>query len=430
MTVCKFYQRGNCKSGDKCRFEHPGSEKNQFGGGANYDGYDRRDAFGGQSRGSGGGNPFTSGFGSAEGGGPQNAGNRGTSGFGNSGSQRNDGRGGERGPTDNELRKYLDDTLSKGLWGLTGFGLDHSASVVNGDLSPEEVRLQAYVSEKSGRPRIEVSREEHDRIQGQRQKLEGLSSGFSASQQSPPSFASVDFASLFKNSAAGSVDASSSVRPSSAFPGQGEVVHNPQQSAPFAASNNANMFGAPTSQTGAVFGQHADGAAGNKPSQIPSKEHGRQGFAVTSGSGWGGITQPFASVSNALEGSAQLSMGGFRATQPVQSSVGQQPVAASVGQEPAPETGEQNNSAGWGGINQPFGSVSNALGGSAQPAITQRVESSTGQQPVAASVGQEPAPQTGEQNKSSVKPIVIQEFQAAEFTLGKVPEAPPAPQYC
>ncbi|KAJ8902658.1 hypothetical protein NDN08_005978 [Rhodosorus marinus] len=399
MTVCKFYQQGNCKFGDKCRFEHPGSEKNQFGGGANYDGYDRRDAFGGQSRGGGGGNPFggqsrgggggnpfggqsrgggggnpfTSGFGSS--GGQQNAGNRGTSGFGNSGSQRNDGRstrgGGERGPTEDELRKYLDDTLSKGLWGLTGFGLDNSASVVIGDISPEEVRLQAYVSEKSGRPRIEVSREENDRIQGQKQRLEGLSSGFSAGQQPPPSFARVDFASLFKNTAAASVGGS--VQPSNAFPAQGEVGQNPQQSAPFRASNTANAFNTQTSRIGAVFGQPAAGAVEDKPSQNPFQGDGRQGFAATSGSSVGGGNQPFGGVSNAFGGSTQPALGGFQTTQPAHSSTVQQPVAASAGQEPAPQT---------------------------------------------------------EQNESSARPVDVQQFQATEFTLGKVPEAPPAPQYC
>mmetsp|Transcript_45411 Transcript_45411/g.176540 ORF Transcript_45411/g.176540 Transcript_45411/m.176540 type:complete len:402 (-) Transcript_45411:1490-2695(-) len=401
MTVCKFYQQGNCKFGEKCRFEHPGSERNPFGGVANYDGYDRRAASGGQSRGGGGGNPFG---GQSRGGGGGNpfdgqsrgggggnpfgsqskgggGGNPFTSGFGNSGGRRNDGRstrggggGGERVPTEDELRKYLDDTLSKGLWGLTGFGLDNSASVVNGDVSPEELRLQAYVSEKSGRPRIEVSREENHSIQAQRQRLEGLSSGFGAGQHSPPSFVHVDFPSLFKSAAAGSI--SGSAQPSNAFPVQGEAVQNPQQSAPFGASNTANVVNAQTSQIGAVFAQAAAGAVENKPAQNPFQSGGGQGFAETSGRGAlaGGLNQPFGSVSNAFGESTRPAPGGFQTTQP------------------------------------------------AQP--------STGQQPVAASGGREPGPQTGEQGESSARPVDIQQFQAAEFTLGKVPEVPPAPQYC
>ncbi|KAH7094894.1 hypothetical protein FB567DRAFT_15500 [Paraphoma chrysanthemicola] len=37
MTVCTFYQRGNCRNGDACRFEHPGARSSggTFGGGAN-----------------------------------------------------------------------------------------------------------------------------------------------------------------------------------------------------------------------------------------------------------------------------------------------------------------------------------------------------------------------------------------------------------
>ncbi len=127
--MCKFWLEGTCKKGNACTFVHP-----QGGGAA---------AGGGFASGASGG---SGGFGAPVGGG---------------------GGGFDNKPHGNTqwnkttLKKQIatDFSMTKTVWPFSSYGVPDEPSLLPGDFSFEEVRLQAYVEAAQGRFQQQVAKE-------------------------------------------------------------------------------------------------------------------------------------------------------------------------------------------------------------------------------------------------------------------------------
>ena len=137
--VCKFFAQGNCKKGNACTFLHTTN-----GGGFNSGGFGA------------GGFDNSAGFG-----------NNNNSGFGGFGGNNNNGGGGNNNNgkqrwNKQTLKKQIqtDFTVTKSVWPFSSYGGPDEPSLMPGDFSFEEVRLEAYVEAAQGRFQQQIAKEQ------------------------------------------------------------------------------------------------------------------------------------------------------------------------------------------------------------------------------------------------------------------------------
>eukprot|EP00189_Rhodosorus_marinus_P011255 CAMPEP_0184740128 /NCGR_PEP_ID=MMETSP0315-20130426/3113_1 /TAXON_ID=101924 /ORGANISM="Rhodosorus marinus, Strain UTEX LB 2760" /LENGTH=254 /DNA_ID=CAMNT_0027209577 /DNA_START=547 /DNA_END=1311 /DNA_ORIENTATION=- len=176
--VCKFWLKGTCNYGANCKFEHPP--------GASPGGQNMSNPQNNAGRGSSN-NTFGAGGGTGFG----NDNSKNGFGFGNNNAGNNSG-GKQKSVCRHWLKgqckfgpencKYdhpaaqeeliLED-LMNGIpqWPLSGYGRKNQASVVIGDISPEELRISGYIAAFSGASKDAIVESEAQAVQAQKQKF-------------------------------------------------------------------------------------------------------------------------------------------------------------------------------------------------------------------------------------------------------------------
>ncbi|KAJ8907975.1 hypothetical protein NDN08_008077 [Rhodosorus marinus] len=196
--VCKFWLKGTCNYGANCKFEHPTGANPGGQSMSNPQNNTMRDgghnAFGNNNNnnafGAGRGNSNNT-FGAGGGAGFGNDNNRNGFGFGSTSVGNNSG-GKQKSVCRHWLKgqckfgpencKYehpaaqeeliLED-LMNGIpqWPLSGYGRKNQASVVVGDVSPEELRVSGYAAAFSGATKDAIVESEAQAVQAQKQKF-------------------------------------------------------------------------------------------------------------------------------------------------------------------------------------------------------------------------------------------------------------------
>ncbi|KAH6637674.1 hypothetical protein C7974DRAFT_389971 [Boeremia exigua] len=412
MTVCKFYSQGNCRFGDNCKFEHPGSQRD-----------------GGRSAGGGfGGRPNNNRFGA----------------FGSGDSYRpGQNAGGAFGGRDSKSLPYnldiadirADLSGQRPIYPLScyGPGRDAPRQLIEGlvEISPEELRLRYYIQRATGNENVAQQEESdlHAKMQQQVKAIvddiEGAVRYIEAGANEHPNrldmvrgsteqaaSSSIPFAQTPSNPFSSAATSQGTAFGQPSRPGFGQPAFgqpsNPAQTSAFGQASNPG-------QTTSAFG--ASSTMGQKPSPFgqSSASGAVSGFGKPAfgASGFGQTSMPgTASAFGQPSGPAQQSPFGQAASNANKPAFGQSSApggAATFGQASTPAQGSA------------FGQA-NALGQSQQsPAFgnTAFGQSSFGQ---AAQAGSGPSP-FGQQPQANSSPFGQQAAQNSQSPFGQTAQA-------
>ncbi|KAI8322865.1 hypothetical protein GQ54DRAFT_297139 [Martensiomyces pterosporus] len=433
MPVCQYFLQGKCSFGDRCRNEHPRNRPSAFGqssaqmimnkarGGGSGGGGGGFGAFGGGSSAFGGG-PGAFGGGSSAFGGGSSAVGGGSSAFGGGSSAfgggafvqktafsalasnnlSSNGPAVKNGPaqlTEDILKKLL---TERPQWELSSFGpVGGEPNMISGtDISPEEARVEFLLAQSTGS--IAAYQQKHAQLSNDMSQRVGSI----LSNLSP-------LVKQWNEQTAGR-------------------AHNP------GAAATSTGFGQNASQSSA-FGQQAKSAFAQGTSH---SAFGQGAFGQSSASGQTTQPAPGNSAAPSYQSAfGQSSVPSAFGQAPPSSPFGQQTTTSAFGRQQQPATAFGNAGSSAFGSNSAFGGGSAFSSGSGFGSSAPAFGAGSSAFGAGSAFGTSPSTQqisfgsTPEEIKAStgpwrdLTPAEISKYQAPEFTIGSIPEAPPPVEF-
>lgn len=455
MTVCKFFLQGNCKYGDRCWYEHPS------GGNQGYSVSAQRQLFGGSRGGSGQKVSFRDSFGQNQN--PYRWLNP-------DAQQQRSTTASSQQSSSAELVKSLSTEVANTweggkMWPFTCIAVDKDMDNLPGfeDISPEELRLEAYEALKAGniKPYVQKVAVAFNQLSTQRQELKNPNvtlkqklitfiddckrKGFRAGSHVSLFSESGSSGGLFSSGGGGLFGSGESSSSSGPF-GQSSGSN-------FGQSGGQSLFGQNTGQS-SLFGQSTTSQTGLFGKSTAQSTPGQTGLFGK------GATQ---SVFGQTGSESVVGHGAFVQREPARSVFGQsqtpgeqrtifgQPIpqdnqnTRTVFGQPVPQTGlfGQNSPFGGTGFSTPqsTGAASSNLFQTSTPTTSLFGKSITAVPPesfgaTASPIQGQTTTQASGETTSVYTPMdkltadEIEQFRAPTFTLGKIPTKPPPKELC
>lgn len=431
MVVCKYFLQGNCRYGNSCWNDHPS------GGNQGYSVTAQRQLFGGSRPTSGGPKvSFRDNFGTNQN--PYKW-------FSQDAKQQQ----GQNQPAAQQQVSASD--IVKGLatemktweaskmWPFSVLGFEKDSSCIPGfeDVSPEELRLEAYEALKTGNIQPYVQRVEGlvNDLNNKRNELKNpnmtlkqkLVSFVDDSRRQKPGSSS-SHVSLFSDSSGAFGQGTSNSQP-----GMGSFGSQPPA---FGSSGSQSLFGQQSSSS-SLFGQpqneQSAGQSQNTFAQSPfgqSSQFGGAQQTVASSSSFGQTSQSSGLFGKTASTSTGFGAGTFSAS-PLASAATPQSLFGASGPTVVPGTPDQSASSFFGGS----GGSNIQTGASPFSGSSNFGKSTAAVVPSGASFGQGAGDQLAPTG-SLYTPIdkltseELEQFKASTFTLGKIPTKPPPRELC